>query len=206
MIEEGRYRLAEEFGAEQGTYFSILATLASGKTSRSELESVLEMSVGPYLKRLEDEFDIIQRVLPVFSIPHSRQVKYRIQDAFLSFWFRFIYRYRSAVEIENFAFIRQAINRDFATYSGVWLEQLFRAQLAATGEYNIIGSYWEAGNKNEIDLVAVNELSKTALIAEIKCNPDNLRLSQLKTKAQRLEQQLKAYDIQYRGWSLADLL
>lgn len=206
VIEEGRYRLAEEFGAEQGTYFSILATLASGKTSRSDLESVLEMSVGPYLKRLEEEFDIIQRVLPVFATPHSRQVKYRIQDAFLSFWFRFIYRYRSAVEIENFAFIRQAINRDFTTYSGAWLEQLFRTQLAATGEYNIIGSYWEAGNKNEIDLVAVNDFNKTALIAEIKRNPDNLRLSQLKTKAQRLEQQLKAYDIQYRGLSLADLL
>lgn len=54
--------------------------------------------------------------------------------------------------------------------------------------------------------MAVNDLSKTALIAEIKRNPDNLRLSQLKTKAQRLEQQLKAYDIQYRGFSLADLL
>ena len=206
VIEEGRYRLAEEFGAEQSTYFSILATLAMGKTSRSELESTLEMSVGPYLKRLEEEFDIIQRVLPVFATSNSRQVKYRIQDAFLGFWFRFIYRYRSAVEIENFAFIRQVIHRDFATYSGAWLEQLFRLQLAHEGHYSLIGNYWEAGNKNEIDIVAVNELTKTALIAEVKRNPANLRLSQLPNKAQRLVKQLSGYDIQYRGFSLADLV
>lgn len=205
VIEEGRYRLAEEFGAEQSTYFSILATLASGKTSRSEIESVLETSIGPYLKRLEEDFDIIQRIKPVFATPNSRQIKYRIQDAFLSFWFRFIYRYRSAVEIENFAFIRQAIARDFATYSGVWLEQLFRARLAASGDYNLIGSYWEAGNKNEIDIVAVNDFTKTALIAEVKRNPDNLRISHLKAKAQRLEQRLSGYDITYRGFSLQDL-
>lgn len=205
VIEEGRYRLAEEFGAEQSTYFSILATLTSGKTSRSEIESVLETSIGPYLKRLEEDFDIIQRIKPVFATPNSRQVKYRIHDAFLSFWFRFIYRYRSAVEIENFAFIRQVIVRDFATYSGAWLEQLFRTQLAASGDYNLIGSYWEAGNKNEIDIVAVNDLTKTALIAEVKRNPDNLRLSHLKAKAQRLEQRLTGYDITYRGFSLQDL-
>jgi len=87
VIEEGKYRLAEEFGSEQSTYFSILACIASGKTSRSDIESVLEVSVGPYLQRLESEFDIIQRIQPVLSTPKSRQVKYRIQDAFLSFGF-----------------------------------------------------------------------------------------------------------------------
>ncbi|WML92172.1 ATP-binding protein [Thiothrix lacustris] len=205
ILEEGRYRLAEEFGAEQNTYFSILATIASGKTSRSEIESVLEISIGPYLKRLEEEFDILQRIRPVLASSTSRQIKYRIQDAFLSFWFRFIYRYRSAIEIENFAFIRQAIQRDFPTYSGLWLEQLIHKQLAASGQYNLIGGYWEASNKNEIDVVALNELDKTALIGEVKRNPKSLRLSHLKEKARKLEQKLAGYDITYRGFSLEDL-
>lgn len=205
VIEEGKYRLAEEFGSEQGTYFSILACIASGKTSRSDIESVLEMSVGPYLQRLENELDIIRRIQPVLASPKSRQVKYRIQDAFLSFWFRFIYRYRSAVEIGNFTFLQQVISRDFATYSGEWLERLFQEQLAATGKYSVIGNYWESGNKNEIDIVALNELDKTALIAEVKRNPRNLRLSKLREKAVRLEQQLKGYEIEYRGLSLEDL-
>ena len=80
-----------------------------------------------------------------------------------------------------------------------------RAQLAASGDYNLIGNYWESGNNNEIDIVAVNDFSKTALIAEVKRNPANLRLSHLKAKAQRLEQRLVGYEITYRSLSLADL-
>ena len=205
VIEEGKYRLAEEFGAEQNTYFSILACIANGNTSRSQIESILEISVGPYLQRLEKEFEIIQRFMPVLAKPNSRQVKYQIQDAFLSFWFRFIHHYRSAVEIGNFEFLQQIIKRDFSTYSGVWLERLFQEQLANTGHYNVIGNYWESGNKNEIDIVAVNELDKTVLIAEVKRNPKRIRLSQLKDKAIKLEQQLKGYTFEYRGLSLDDL-
>lgn len=206
VIEEGKYRLAEEFGAEQSTYFSILACIATGKTSRSDIESVLEVSVGPYLQKLEGEFDIIKRIQPVLSTPKSRQIKYRIQDAFLSFWFRFVYRYRSVVEIGNFAFLQQVIQRDFATYSGEWLERLFQEQLAATGKYSLIGNYWESGNRNEIDIVALNEWDKIALIAEVKRNPKNIRLGKLKEKSRKLEQLLKGYQIEYRGLSLVDLI
>ena len=58
------------------------------------------------------------------------------------------------------------IQRDFATYSGEWLERLFQEHLAASGKYNVIGNYWESGNKNEIDIVVLNELNKTAVLAE----------------------------------------
>ena len=122
----------------------------------------------------------------------------------MSFWFRFFYRYRSAVEIGNVEFLQQVIQRDFATYSGEWLERLFQQQLAASGQYSVIGNYWESGNKNEIDIVALNELDKTALIAEVKRNPKSIRLSKLKEKAVKLEQKLKGYEIEYRGLSLND--
>ena len=205
VIEEGKYRLAEEFGGEQNTYFSILACIANGNTSRSQIESLLETSVGPYLQRLEKEFEIIQRITPVLAKPNSRQVKYRIQDAFLSFWFRFVYDYRSAVEIGNYKFIQQVIQRDFATYSGVWLERLFQEQIASTGQYNIIGNYWESSNKNEIDIVALNELDKVVLVAEVKRNAKRISISQLKEKAVKLERQLKGYKFEYKGLSLDDL-
>jgi AAA+ ATPase superfamily predicted ATPase len=205
VIEEGKYRLVEEFGGEQNSYFSILACIANGKTSRSLIESVLEMSVGPYLLRLEKDFEIIERITPVLAKPNSRQMKYRIQDAFLSFWFRFVHHYRSAVEIGNFDFLQKAIHRDFSTYSGAWLERLFQQQLAATGQYSLIGNYWEAGNKNEIDIVALNELDKTVLIAEVKRNSKRIRLGPLKEKAVKLEQKLKGYTFEYQGLSLQDL-
>ena len=74
---------------------------------------------------------------------------------------------RSAVGIGNFEFLQQVIQRDFATYSGEWLDRLFQQQLAASGQYSVIDNDWESGNKNEIDIVALNELDKMALIAEV---------------------------------------
>src|SRR4030065_2773381 len=43
FLNEGRSLLIEEFGKEYGTYFSILELIASGKTARTEIESVLEI-------------------------------------------------------------------------------------------------------------------------------------------------------------------
>ena len=56
FIDEGRNVLIEEFGKDYATYFSILSLIASSKTSRSEIESILEVSIGGYLERLETCF------------------------------------------------------------------------------------------------------------------------------------------------------
>ena len=53
FLEEGKNLLIEEFGKEYTTYFSILSLIASSKTSRSEIESVLERNIGGYLEKLE---------------------------------------------------------------------------------------------------------------------------------------------------------
>ena len=76
----------------------------------------------------------------------------------------------SLMYVSNFTFLQQIIRRDFAMYSGEWLERLFQEKLAATGKYSVIGNYWESGNKNEIDIVALNELDKTALVVPPKNN------------------------------------
>ena len=78
--------------------------------------------------------------------------------------------------------------------------------MAASGLYNIVGSYWERGNHNEIDIVAINELEKSALIAEVKRNRANIRLSRLQEKAEKLRQQLKGYDVRFDGFSLDDFI
>ncbi len=49
-LEEGKYRLTEEFGCDQNSYFSILTAISAGKTTRSDIESMLQYSVGPQLK------------------------------------------------------------------------------------------------------------------------------------------------------------
>lgn len=81
-----------------------------------------------------------------------------------------IFRNRPAVETGNYAYIRAIIDRGYATWSGLMQERFFHELLAESGDYNIIGFYWEKGNRNEIDLLAVNDLKKKITIAEIKLN------------------------------------
>lgn len=65
-----------------------------------------------------------------------------------------------------------------------------------------IGSYWESGNQNEIDIVALNEYEKKAIIAEVKRNKDKIDLRVLEEKAQNLSKKLTGYTITYKGFSL----
>ena len=64
----------------------------------------------------------------------------------VKFWFRFIYKYRSAVERGNLEYLKEIIKRDYATYSGKILENYFIEKLMAIKQYNTIGTYWERNN------------------------------------------------------------
>ncbi|TAK76524.1 MAG: ATPase, partial [Gammaproteobacteria bacterium] len=146
FLNEGKNILIEEFGRDYLTYFTILELIAEGKTARTAIESLLEKDIGGYLLRLEEDYGVITRHRPINAKPHTRNQKYKIVDSFLTFWFRFIYRYRSAIEIENFHYIETIIHRDYSSYCGPLLERFFQQLLAETGEFNQIGSYWEKDN------------------------------------------------------------
>ncbi len=205
FLEEGKNILVEEFGKEYTTYFSILSLIASGKTARSEIESILQKDVGGYLERLEREYSVIKRVKPIFAKEGSRVLKYEIVDNFFSFWFRFIYKYKSTIEIENYEYVKKIAKRDFSTYSGKFLEKWFIEKFKLAQQYSQIGNYWERGNKNEIDIVAVNEIEKTMLIAEVKINPKKISIQGLQKKAQKLIDKYQDYEVNFRGFSLKDL-
>ena len=205
FIEEGKDLLIEKFGKEYATYFSILSLIANSKTSRREIESILEKNIGGYLDRLENEYSIIKKIKPAFSKEVGRIQKYEIEDNFLNFWFRFIYGYKSAVEIGNLKYVKNIIDRDFTAYAGKFLEKYFIEKLKLSQEFSYIGSYWEKGNKNEIDTVAVNDTDKQILLAEVKLNPKKININKLKEKAVKLTQKFKDYAFEYKGFSLEDL-
>lgn len=205
FLDEGKSVLIEEFGKEYTTYFSILALIVSSKTSRAEMESILEQNIGGHLDRLENHFKVIEKVKPIFSKPAGKVQKYFISDNFLSFWFRFVYKYYSALELKNFDYLKQIVFRDFDSYSGRFLEKYFKEKLALSGRFNKIGSYWEKGNRNEIDIVALNEAEKFVLIAEVKLNKQKASLQSLQQKSVRLLNYLKDFQLEFKIFSLEDL-
>lgn len=205
FINEGKNLLIEEFGKEYGTYFSILELISAGKTARAEMESILQFNVGGFLDRLEKDYAIIAKYKPINAKPNSRFQKYRIIDNFLNFWFRFIYRNRSATETGNFQYIKDVIKCDYTTYAGRILERFYHDLFAQTHRYNRIGSYWEKGNQNEIDLVAVNDMKKEVVVADVKMDKERTDLEMLKQKAKRLITAYPQYKFQWLGLGLRDV-
>lgn len=124
---------------------------------------------------------------------------------FLIFWFRFIYKNFSAIENENFDYVRKIVDLDYKTYCGKILEKFYHALYWSTKQYNRIGSYWEKVIKTKLTYVAINDLEKKCVIADIKLSKHKINLSQLKQKSQKLIVRYKNHDIQWVGLNLSDI-
>lgn len=208
FLGEGKSILIEEFGKDYGIYFSILSAIARGKTSRSEIESVVGREIGGYLTKLENEYEIIAKKQPLFEKSSTKNVRYTIEDNFFTFWFRFIYKYSYMLEIENYDSLKTIINRDYETFSGLMLERYFRRVLINRQAYTRIGGWWDRKGENEIDIVAENELDNQATFFEVKRKAGNIDIEVLKQKASaflRATGELKGYDISYKGLSMDDM-
>jgi Predicted ATPase (AAA+ superfamily) len=207
FLGEGQEMLRDEFGKDYGNYFSILSALSSGETSRGDVKSYTGLEAGGYLDRLEKDYDIVSRRRPYLAGENTKNVEYVIADNFLNFWFRFIYRYRSAVEVGNLEWLQQKVLADYETYSGPILERFFRQMYAETGLYNTVTNYWrKKDGKDEIDLIAVNDTEKSIVIGEIKRNPDKIDLHVLEEKAVSIVAHHKKWSVSYIGLSMKDML
>lgn len=204
FLNEGQNVLIEEFGKEYGNYFSLLELISMGKISRSEIESILQKDIGGFLEKLEKDYFVIKRYKPIQAKPESKLIRYKIRDHFLKFWFRFIYRNRSTVETGNFDYIKRVLEMNLTIYSSYVLEQFFQDLIAESHQYNQVGSYFESDHTNEIDLVAINDLDKKMLVAEVKRNKKKIRIEELKTKAKKLETFYPNYTTEFRSFSLED--
>ncbi|EXY41375.1 archaeal ATPase family protein [Bacteroides fragilis str. 3774 T13] len=208
FTDEGKNLLIEEFGKNYGTYFSILSAISGGYNTQTEIEALLgEKSLGGYLKRLIEDYNIVVRQRPVFSKEGSQTVRYGICDNFIHFWFNYFDRNRSLIEIKNFIGLRKLIKADYPTYSGKILEQYFKQKYAESYEFRLIGSWWEPkGNQNEIDIVAIYLDNKSAIVAEVKRQKKNFKPELFQKKVEHLENKVLAkYQINTVCLSLEDM-
>ena len=211
FIEEGRNLLITEFGRDYGTYFSILLAIAQGRTSQSEITASLGgTAIGGHLEKLENTYNILSKYRPVMSKPGSKNtVRFRISDNFLHFWFRFIERNRSMIELDNYDDLQDIVLRDYPTYSGLTLEKYFRQKLTEEGGFREMGSWWEAKagkEANEIDIVGIRTDGKSALVAEVKRNARNYDNKSFMGKVGHIKAKiLSGYDIESRLYTMDDM-
>ncbi len=208
FIDEGRNLLIGEFGKKYGNYFSILDAISSGMNTQSQIEAFMgEKSIGGQLNKLETVYEVIKKQRPIFAKEGSQTVRYEVSDNFLRFWFRYIERNRTLIELGNYDGLARLINEDYPTYSGKTLELYFKQKMQESFEYMAIGSWWEPkGSQNEVDIVAITLDNKKAFVAEVKRQKKNFKQQLLGSKIEVLKTKiLNKYAIDWACLDVTDM-
>ena len=214
FIEEGRSVLVQEFGKQYGTYFSILDQIAQGDVTQSDIETALGVkSLGGQLKVLEEKYGIIKKKRPVGAKEGSQTVRYEIGDNFFRFWFRYIHRYNSLIEIGNLPALEKIMVDDYTTFSGIALERWFRQRMMESYRYRVIGGWWQSGGVNakgnkddfEIDIVA-EALDGEVEAYEVKRNPQKYNPARLREKVAEMQRHLyRGREVKMGGLSMEEM-
>lgn len=209
FLQEGKNMLVDEFGKDYGIYFSILTLIAQGRNTRSELESNLGIKeLSGYLKNLIDEYGLISKLQPIHEKSTNKNVHYTINDQFLKFWFRFVYKYTHIIEAGGNEKLKTIAERDFATVSGKCLESYFNEMLKESGQYTRLGYWHDRKGENEIDIIAEDEVDNKIEFIEVKRQAKNFDEDVLKAKSESFLKAVglfKGYEFIHRGLSIEDM-
>lgn len=207
FIYEGKNMLIEEFGKDYSRYFEILQLIASGYTTRSEIEDIMKVEISGYLTKLENDYNLISRNMPMFQ-KTNRNIHYQIEDNFLRVWFRYIYKYGYMLEVGANKKLKIIMDKDYTTYTGKVLEKYFTAKLIESELFTHISSWWDRKGENEIDIIAADEIENKVIFYEVKRQAKDVNIGIVKDKAEHFFQttgKFKRYDIEYKGLSMEDM-
>lgn len=209
FLPEGKNMLVDEFGKDYGIYFSILTLIAQGRNTRSELEQTLNIKeLSGYLKNLSEEYGLISKMQPIYEKSTNKNVHYTIDDQFLKFWFRFVYKYTHIIEAGGNEKLRTIAERDFTTVSGKSLEHYFNEVLKETGNYTRLGYWHDRKGENKIDIIAEDEVDNKIEFIEVKRQAKNFDEEILRGKVESFMNTVgsfNGYEIIYRGLSIEDM-
>lgn len=205
FLNEGTELLVGEFGKRYQVYFSIMQLIANSMTTQSQIDSVIGGNNGRYLATLEEEYNLIQKVRPMFAKPNSQGIKFALYDNFLTFWFRFIESNRSIVEMGKSDLLKEMIDKGYDQFSGLMLERYFRQLYAEKERVTEVGHWWDKSGENEIDLIAIEKLDKRVTIGEVKRNEKKISMQTLEEKFVNIRSHFRGYQIQFIALSLGDM-
>ncbi|NJE02736.1 ATP-binding protein [Thermococcus sp. MV11] len=173
LYEEAEFLLREEL-REPANYFAILQAIASGRSRFGEIANSTGLDkslVSKYLAVLQ-RLGIVEREVPVTATlkEASKRGLYSIADNYFAFWFRYVLPNKGYLEAGLAEEVWERSKSDFNAYMGSVFGKLIRIPevfLRLTGfRFTKLGRWWRKGE--EIDLLALNEMEKRALLIEVK--------------------------------------
>ncbi len=197
--------LKQEFGKRSSLYYSILYSIAIGKTKLNEIASAVHMkesSITRHLLELENKFNLIKSLRP---IDNKKNTRYYISHPLITFWFTFVYDTFSHYSLRDTKKIMDTIKENFNTFFGRRFEEISQDFLIELNEkkklpfqIEYLSTWWGAARVDnerqeiEIDLLGLNKKKHKILFIECKwkenVNPTNI-LKELKEKSNYVQWQ-----------------
>jgi len=163
LSHEPEFLLREELqGLER--FQAVLDTLASGRRSLAEIAKAVGVDSRSITYQLQTltALGYVERVLPLSASDAAvRHVRYGLADAFLRFWYRFVFPNQSSIRANPAAAFKDFIAGDLEAYFGQCFERLCREALPRIYLHDKlntayrIGEYWD--KRVQIDLVGLRE-------------------------------------------------
>lgn len=171
--------LIEEFGKNYHLYFSILQVIAGGETQMARIadgSGINVNSISKYLDELTSYYQVLERRTPVTELKHETKTgRYYIKDPALCFWFRYVFKNQSLIQIGDEKGLTEKILNDLPTLMGSSFEDLIRTLLIKRNmedrlpfRFNRLGGFWTKKGDVEIDIVAINDDEGKVLFGECK--------------------------------------
>ena len=182
LYAEGDFLLSSEL-REPKVYKLILKAVAEGKTRFNEISTFTGIPRSNLFKYVEvlEKLGFLRREKPITAPPKTKNTRYKMADNYIGFYFRFVERYRDEVELESLDFWGEFLEEYNAYLGGIFedVARQFLIKLNKAGRlpfrFTKVGRWWRKGE--EIDIVALNERERRALLVEIKWKDLSMRKS-----------------------------
>lgn len=160
-----------------GQAYSLLSLIGGGCNRLSEIAGRMGKPAGSLTRQLTNLIDLgyVRKEIPFGeSERSSKRTLYRINDPFLSFFFRFRQPHRSLLELGQVAPVEARLGTEFPAHVAGFWEDLARQSVPflrlGSAQWGAAARWWGAGKESglEFDVVAESLDRKTVLIGEAK--------------------------------------
>jgi AAA+ ATPase superfamily predicted ATPase len=199
--------LLPELKKSSHVYTGILSAMAKGIQDTNEIAShagIHATSLANYLPFLLNDLELVDKEIQITEKPNSKLSRYLINDPFIIFWYRYVQKNVTLLEMRQTSSVLKRIADDLPNHEGKVLEMIFREKILAQPpiEFDVAGSVFKNREGIEIDFLLASQKANHIHAYEIKRGKVNrdAELNRLISKTARLNfKSIKLHNPQITG-------